>query len=103
MKGQNNKRKIKKESCGNAGSVESEESQEQASHSFHKPLGIPPTPARFPHSHSSGHDADGKLENQTQVSHFPTTRILSFFEANRHGRRRGFAPRLRAVVVDREK
>ena len=29
--------------------------------------------ARFPHSHSSdGKQADGKVENQKQVSHFPT-------------------------------
>src|SRR5438128_1107448 len=28
--------------------------------------------ARFPHFHSSGDEADGKVENQKQVSHFPT-------------------------------
>src|ERR1700689_1878028 len=62
----------RKESCGNAGSVESEESQEQSSHSFHEPLGNLANSARFPHSHSSGDEADGKPENQTQVSRFPT-------------------------------
>src|ERR1022692_2684245 len=60
-------------SCGNAGAVESVESQKQASPSFHEPLGnlakrrrdshIPTAPAT---------KADGKVENQKQVSHFPT-------------------------------
>lgn len=60
-------------SRGNDGAVESVESQRQASHTFHKPLGnlaknrrdshIPTAPAAR---------ADGKVENQKQVSHFPT-------------------------------
>jgi len=33
--------------------------------------------ARFPHFHSSGDEADGKVENQEQVSHFPTAISLS--------------------------
>src|SRR5438552_17586922 len=33
--------------------------------------------ARFPHFHSSGDEADGKVENQKQVSHFPTAISLS--------------------------
>ena len=39
------------------------------------PLEISPKAARFPHSHSSGDEADGKVENQKQVSHFPTAPI----------------------------
>jgi hypothetical protein len=31
--------------------------------------------ARFPHSHQAGGEADGKVENQKQVSHFPTARL----------------------------
>jgi hypothetical protein len=80
MKGQHNKQKIdKKESCGNVGSVESEESQKQASHSFHEPL--------------------GNLANSSEIPTFPPLRrrILSFFETNKRARRRGFAPRLRAT------
>ena len=56
--------------------MESVESQKQASHSFHEPLGnlakrrrdshIPTAPAT---------KADGKVENQRQVSHFPTASI----------------------------
>jgi hypothetical protein len=56
--------------------VESVESQEQASHPSHEPLGnlakslrdshIPTTPAT---------KADGKVENQTQVFHFPTASV----------------------------
>jgi hypothetical protein len=62
-----------RDSYGNAGAVESVESQNQASPSFHEPLGnltkirrdshIPTAPATR---------ADGKVENQNQVSHFPT-------------------------------
>jgi len=63
----------RKESCGNGGAMESVESQNR----------LPPLPtapwesrqgqARFPHFHSSdGKQADGKVENQKQVSHFPT-------------------------------
>ena len=65
-----------RERCGNAGAVESVESQRQASHSFHEPLGnlakrrrdfhIPTAPAT---------KAAGKVENQKQVSHFPTASI----------------------------
>ena len=75
----------KRVSCGNAGAVESVESQKQASPSFHEPLGnlaqrrrdshIPTAPAT---------KADGKVENQKQVSHFPTASIpLSPKEQNR--------------------
>jgi len=38
--------------------------------------------ARFPHFHSSGDEADGKVENQKQVSHFPTA-IYSQVEQKR--------------------
>ena len=44
--------------------------------------------ASFPHSHSSDDEADGKVENQKQVFHFPTA-FLFFQEENRAG---GFAP-----------
>ena len=47
---------------------------------------FPPAPwksrqkaARFPHSHGSGHEGDGKVENQKQVSHFPTAVYGSSF------------------------
>jgi hypothetical protein len=74
--------------CGNAGAVESVESQRQASHSFHQPLGnlakgrrdfhIPTAPAT---------KADGKVENQKQVSHFPTATIARSQKQKKEGRR----------------
>src|ERR1019366_9167189 len=60
-------------SCGNAGAVESVESQKQASPSFHEPLGNPAKRRRDSHiSTAPAARADGKVENQKQVSHFPT-------------------------------
>ena len=47
--------------------------------------------ARFPHSHSADDEGDGKVENQKQVSHFPTApnSSLSKQRTNNSG---GFAP-----------
>jgi hypothetical protein len=60
-------------SCGNAGAVESVESQKQASPSFHEPLGNPAKRRRDSHiSTAPAARADGKVENQKQVSHFST-------------------------------
>src|SRR5437763_13648634 len=60
-------------SCGNAGAVESVESQKQASPSFHEPLGNLAKRRRDSHiSTAPATRADGKVENQKQVSHFPT-------------------------------
>lgn len=70
--------------------------------------------ARFPHFHSSdGKQADGKVENQRQVSHFSTA-TNPFIPEPKTGPRAGFALRpvasasrrpksQRVVVVDREK
>ena len=59
--------------CGNAGAVESVESQKQASPSFHEPLGNPAKQRRDSHiSTAPAARADGKVGNQKQVSHFPT-------------------------------
>jgi hypothetical protein len=67
----------RKERYGNDGAEESVESQPQASPTFHEPLGnlakgrrdshIPTAPAT---------KADGKVENQKQVSHFPTAATI---------------------------
>jgi hypothetical protein len=59
------------EGRGNAGPVESVEKQKQLSHSFHRPLEISQKPRDFhiPTAQLRGH---GKVENQKQVSHFPT-------------------------------
>ena len=60
-----------------------------ASHSFHEPLGnLAKKQARFPHSHSSGDEADGKVENQKQVFHFPTAPNIYFSEQKQPGRGR---------------
>jgi hypothetical protein len=68
--------------------VESVESQKQASHSFHESLGnLAKRRARFPHSHSAGDEGDGKVENQKQVSHFPTApRIIWRKQKSQGGR-----------------
>ena len=68
--------------------------------------------ARFPDFHSSDDEADGKVENQKQVSHFPTAISLAQTKnrgtagrasPSAHGGR--FAPpkSQRVIVVDREK
>jgi hypothetical protein len=51
--------------------VESVEKQKRLSHSFHRPLEISQTARDFhiPTTQLRGH---GKVENQKQVSHFPT-------------------------------
>ena len=56
---------------GNAGPVERVEKQKQLSHSFHRPLEISHKARDFhiPTAQLRGH---GKVENQNQVSHFPT-------------------------------
>jgi hypothetical protein len=91
--------------------VESVESQEQASPSSHEALGnlakgrrdshIPTAPAT---------KADGKVQNQKQVSHFPTATVS--LSKTRNRLRAGFALRTRrsappmgqkVIVVDREK
>src|SRR5258708_16043838 len=61
-------------SCGNAGAVESVESQKQASPSFHEPLGkLAKRRARFPHFHSSdeGGWKSGKPKAGFPLSHRP--------------------------------
>jgi hypothetical protein len=56
------------------------------------PLGNPAKgQARFPHFHSAGDEGDGKVENQKQVSHFPTAPNL--LSQNRKKTAAGFAPR----------
>jgi hypothetical protein len=82
-----------KESCGNAGAVESVESQKPASPSFHSPLGISPRTGEIPtFPQLRRKQADGKVENQKQVSHFPTATNPFLPEGNR-GRGAGFALR----------
>jgi hypothetical protein len=59
------------EGRGNAGSVESVENQRRVSHSFHRPLEISQK-ARDSHIPTARLRSHGKVENQRQVSHFPT-------------------------------
>jgi hypothetical protein len=86
------RKKQEKEGCGNDGAVESVESQKQASHSFHEPLGnlannrrdfhIPTAPVT---------KADGKVENQEQVFHFPTATV-SLISEKKNQTARGLRP-----------
>jgi hypothetical protein len=57
---------------GNGGPVERVEKQNQLSHSFHRPLEISQK-ARDSHIPTARLRGHGKVENQKQVSHFPTT------------------------------
>jgi len=59
------------EGCGNAGAVESVESQKQASHTFHEPLGNLAKRRRDFHIPTAQAKRSGKVENQKQVFHFP--------------------------------
>jgi hypothetical protein len=59
------------EGRGNAGPVESVENQKQVSHAFHRPLEISQK-ARDSHIPTARLRSHGKVENQKQVSHFPT-------------------------------
>jgi len=76
-------------SGGNAGAVGSVESQKQASPSFHEPLGNLAQRRRDSHiSTASVARADGKVENQKQVSHFPTAPNGYGDQEQKPGRRR---------------
>jgi hypothetical protein len=59
------------EGRGNAGPVESVENRKQVSHASHRPLEISQN-ARDSHIPTAGHRGHRKVENQKQVSHFPT-------------------------------
>jgi len=72
MKGNQRRReKTGPEGCGNAGAVESLESQKQASHSFHELLGNLAKSKRDFHIPTAHAKRSGKVENQKQVFHFP--------------------------------
>jgi hypothetical protein len=78
----------RKESRGNAGAVERVESQKQASHSFHEPLGNLAKTGRDSHIPTApAARADGKVENQKQVSHFPTAPNTYLSKAKSNGGR----------------
>jgi hypothetical protein len=81
-------------SCGNAGAVESVESQKQASPSFHEPLGNLAKGRRDSHiSTAPATRADAKVENHKQVSHFPTAPNYLISKNQKSGPRAGFALR----------
>src|SRR5260370_36055091 len=71
--GQQNKNTPGKESCGNAGAVESVESQKQASPSSHSPLEISPRTGEIStFLQLRRKQAVEKWKTKKQVSHFPT-------------------------------
>jgi len=81
------------ESCGNDGSVESKESQEQASHSFHEPLGNHAKSRRD--SHIPTAPATRLMEKWKTKNRFPTfpqPQILSHAEGKQKAAAPGFAP-----------
>jgi hypothetical protein len=100
-------KKPNEEGCGNDGAVESVESQKQASPSFHEPLGNLANSRRDPHiSTAPVTKADGKVENQEQVSHFSTATVSLMSEKKKQSAG-GLRPPRRlsqqVIVVDREK
>src|SRR5664280_764252 len=96
------RRKIsRRASCGNAGAVESVESQNQASPSFHEPFGNPAERRRDSHiSTAPAARADGKVENQKQVSHFPTATNVYGSQREKQGRGRASASARRRELRD---
>jgi hypothetical protein len=100
-------KKPNEEGCGNDGAVESVESQKQASPSFHEPLGNLANSRRDSHiSTAPVTKADGKVENQEQVSHFSTATVSLMSEKKKQSAG-GLRPPRRlsqqVIVVDREK
>src|SRR5450755_1871135 len=84
----------RREGCGNGGAVESVESQKQASPSFNKPLGNLANSRRDSHiSTAPTAKADGKVENQRQVFHFPTATVSLSQEEKTQARGRLRPPR----------
>jgi hypothetical protein len=97
-------------SCGNAWAEESVESQKQASHPFHEPLGNLAQKRRDFHIPTARATRSGKVENQKQVSHFPLALRDDDYGTKFTERASGLRPRraaLRAasgvIVVDKEK
>jgi hypothetical protein len=85
----------RREGCGNDGAVESVESQKQASPSFHEPLGNLANSRRDSHIPTAPTaKADGKVENQEQVFHFPTATVSHISEEEKSRTRAGFALRV---------
>src|SRR5207249_11432929 len=85
----------RKKSWGNAGSVERMESQKQASHSFHEPLGNLANSGRDSHiSTAPATKADGNVQNQKQVFHVPHRHGFSFSQSKKTGPRNGLRPPL---------
>ena len=72
-------------------------------HSFHQPLGNLAKGGRDSHiSTAPATRADGKVENQKQVFHFPTAPSFSLTK-KKTKRRAGFAPRAAAALRARPK
>ena len=79
-------------SCGNAGPVESVESQKQASPSFHKPLGNLAKDRRDSHiSTAPATRRMGKWKTKSRFSTFPPPLILFLEKQNTRSAGRGFA------------
>src|SRR6476646_9820892 len=84
-------RETLRKSCGNAGAVESVESQRQASHSFHEPLGNLATSRRdSQHSHSS--DDEGGWKSGKPKAGFPLSHRPDPFFQNQDTTAGGLSP-----------
>ena len=78
--------------------MERVESQKQASHSFHEPLGNLAKSGRDSHIPTApATRADGKVENQKQVFHFPTAPIPSL-SSRKNTTTGGLSPPARAAL-----
>jgi hypothetical protein len=94
---------MRHERCGNAGAVESVESQEQASHSFHEPLGNLANGRRDSHIPTApATKAMEKWKTKSRFSTFPPPRGY-IGKTNEKPRRAGFALRPPNAINNNER
>ena len=94
---------MRHERCGNAGAVESVESQEQASHSFHEPLGNLANSGRDSHIPTAPTTrAMEKWKTKSRFSTFPPPRGY-IGKTNEKPRRAGFALRPPNAINNNER
>jgi hypothetical protein len=87
------------ESGGNDGAVESRKAKSRLPTLPTSAMEIPPKAGGFPHSHRSGGEADGKVQNQKPVLHFPTAAYALSGRRNENKAAAGFALRRKKLEM----